>query len=263
MFATLSRLHVCDLFSVYELFLHYCTKWTDTPNAASLAFRNLVMLSEEPSPDSKTLMNKVVFSMWSVNSLQWRKNLKRLQDDFTHRRRTALMHPCMSTYLPLIYLRQVIVGMRDYANKITHDRFLNSSDEPIKREDPSVKSSGLPDLLVQITQDLDKLDKELHEEIHLIIGAVTVQDSDSTKQQAERATLLTLLAAIYLPLTLVTGIFGMNIKGIDEEGRLGWRACCVALAVVGVCTAGFVVAYRRWRKRRRARREKLSGFKYA
>jgi Mg2+ and Co2+ transporter CorA len=36
------------------------------------------------------------------------------------------------------------------------------------------------------------------------------------KEQAQRATLLTILAVIYLPLTLVTGIFGMNIRQIDS-----------------------------------------------
>jgi hypothetical protein len=35
------------------------------------------------------------------------------------------------------------------------------------------------------------------------------------KRQSRRATVLTLLAAFYLPLTLVTGIFGMNIKEFD------------------------------------------------
>jgi Mg2+ and Co2+ transporter CorA len=36
------------------------------------------------------------------------------------------------------------------------------------------------------------------------------------KRQSRRATVLTLLAAFYLPLSLVTGIFGMNIKEFDD-----------------------------------------------
>jgi Mg2+ and Co2+ transporter CorA len=41
-------------------------------------------------------------------------------------------------------------------------------------------------------------------------------------KQAEIATMLTLLAAVYLPLQLVTGIFGMNIAEIND-GVPAWR----------------------------------------
>jgi Mg2+ and Co2+ transporter CorA len=109
--------------------------------------------------------------------------------------------------------------------------------------------------IAQVAQEIEKLDTELNAEIHLIIGAVTVQDSDTNKEQTERATLLTLLAAVYLPLTLVTGIFGMNIREIDQS-KTSWRVPGEALAVVAACTIVFVVAYRLWRDWRRRRREK-------
>jgi len=68
-------------------------------------------------------------------------------------------------------------------------------------------------------------------------------------KQAERATMLTLLAAVYLPLQLVTGIFGMNIAEIND-GVPAWRACVVALAVAGVLTVGVFAGAWWWRKRR-------------
>lgn len=72
------------------------------------------------------------------------------------------------------------------------------------------------------------------------------------KNQAERATLLTFLAALYLPLTLVTGISGMNIKQIDSATTDVW-ACLVGLVViVGITAAGYFV-FRVWRHRHRAR----------
>lgn len=64
---------------------------------------------------------------------------------------------------------------------------------------------------------LQALQRELNDKIHLVIGAVTVQDSDASKRQAERATLLTLVAAVHLPLNLVSSIFGMNIREIDGD----------------------------------------------
>jgi zinc transporter len=69
------------------------------------------------------------------------------------------------------------------------------------------------------------------------------------KQQAQRATLLTILAVIYLPLTLVTGIFGMNLK---ESAPRFW-ACIVGLLVIGGGTAASFFGYRYWRRGHDAR----------
>jgi Mg2+ and Co2+ transporter CorA len=52
------------------------------------------------------------------------------------------------------------------------------------------------------------------------------------KKQAQRAYLLTILAVIYLPLTLVTGIFGMNLKEINDGVPRFW-ACILGLVFVG------------------------------
>lgn len=67
------------------------------------------------------------------------------------------------------------------------------------------------------------------------------------KQQAERASLLTVLAVIYLPLTLVTGIFGMNVKQINDATPELW-ACAIGLVVVSGVTAVGFFGYRYWRK---------------
>jgi Mg2+ and Co2+ transporter CorA len=68
------------------------------------------------------------------------------------------------------------------------------------------------------------------------------------KKQAQRATLLTVLAVIYLPLTLVTGIFGMNIKPIDSATTELW-VCFIGLATIVSITAAGFFGYRYWRRR--------------
>jgi len=65
------------------------------------------------------------------------------------------------------------------------------------------------------------------------------------KNQAQRATLLTILAAIYLPLTLVTGIFGMNIFEISEHAPRFW-ACILGVVVIGGATAVGSFGYWYW-----------------
>jgi Mg2+ and Co2+ transporter CorA len=75
------------------------------------------------------------------------------------------------------------------------------------------------------------------------------------KTQARRATLLTILAMIYLPLTLVTGIFGMNIKEINDGTPPFW-VCILGLLVAGGGTAASFFGYGHWRRGRDARETK-------
>lgn len=67
------------------------------------------------------------------------------------------------------------------------------------------------------------------------------------KRQAKRASLLTVLAVIYLPLTLVTGIFGMNVRQINDATPELWASGIVLVVVSGVTAAGFF-GYWYWRK---------------
>jgi hypothetical protein len=242
-------------FSVFECFrsilnIHWDPRiFSDELETNTL--RVLTLFGNGPN-DAKLLL-AMRFSMWILVANQCRENLKYLKDTFKRRRFVALERPGMSTYLPLIDLRQQIVGMRDYlppaqAANDSLGKLVESFELPLR-------PSNLSEILAQTSDDLKKLDKELNDEIHLIIGAVTVQDSDANKTQTERATLLTILAAVYLPLTLVTGIFGMNIKDISD-GSPTWRHCGEVLAVTAACTIVFVLAYRQWRVWRRAQQEK-------
>lgn len=245
-------------FAVFECFrnLLWCSRQPSNGlQVETLACRELTLSGDKQSSNDLDALNKVVFSTWILAASQWRANLEYLKNTFRQRRFDALARPGMHTYLPLIQLRQLIVGMRDHLPRAQQDSRLLDNDmeanEPLRL---SLPPSGLSKKLAQIAEEIDKLDKELNDEIHLIIGAVTVQDSDANKQQTERATLLTLLAAVYLPLTLVTGIFGMNIREIDQS-KTGWQASGEVLAIVAACTVVFVVAYRFWRRWRRERQE--------
>jgi hypothetical protein len=256
---SLERLELGHPFAVFECFqsllcpLDHASRDRETKKLTS---RELTLSGDGPFPHDKDALEMVISSTWILAAYQWQANVDYLQDMFRQLRFDALTLPGMRTYLPLIPLRQLIVGMRDslpraqqesrtQENRMWAGQLLRLSLQP----------SNLSEILCKVAGEIETLDKELNDEIHLIIGAVTVQDSDANKQQSERATLLTLLAAVYLPLTLVTGIFGMNIKDINE-GNPSWRACGEVLGVVAACTIVFVVVYRRWRRWRRGRQER-------
>ena len=244
-------------FSVYGCFKKLLDRWSNDDDEEIIALKNFLLFSEEPCANGATLQAMIRYSTWALCAQQWRLNIHYFRRQFGFRRFCALARPGMNTYLPMIRLRRLIVGMRDQfpdarADSVQLERYFEKS---IRAVYPSLLPPTLGQTLTEVFGDLNKLDKELNDEIHLIIGAVTVQDSDANKVQTERATLLTLLAAVYLPLTLVTGIFGMNIKDIND-GNPSWRACGEVLAVVAVCTIVFVVAYRGWRGWRKGRRNK-------
>ncbi|KAM0706191.1 hypothetical protein Q7P35_006740 [Cladosporium inversicolor] len=165
----------------------------------------------------------------------------------------------MVTYLPLVDLRRPILGMLDTISATIQDiPAFETAYRRVYPIDSTKPTAGDSPPWSRVLKDantaLQALQRELNDEIHLVIGAVTVQDSDASKRQAERATLLTLVAAVYLPLTLVTSIFGMDIREIDGD-LLTYRACLKALGVVLGCTIVFALVYREWRRWRRRREE--------
>jgi Mg2+ and Co2+ transporter CorA len=84
------------------------------------------------------------------------------------------------------------------------------------------------------------------------------EDSQIMKQQAARTTLLATLAVIYLPLQLITGIFGMNIKETTGDGIPRWWACLAALGAGSALTFLIYLAVKwwQWRDAQRKAREK-------
>lgn len=179
---------------------------------------------------------------WSV---AWAQNVAVLRQKLEGQRYAALVLPSGASYRPLITLRRAvartrssIVSVRDNVRPQMEEAFQKLHGDP---------EWTLREMYEPLLTEIDDVNKELNEDIQLIIGAVTIQDSDAMKMQAERATLLTSLAAIYLPLTLVTGIFGMNIKEIND-GIPSFKACIGALAVAAVATAVFVISYSRWKR---------------
>jgi Mg2+ and Co2+ transporter CorA len=124
---------------------------------------------------------------------------------------------------------------------------MEDSREPQRSEDFVVVHKRSLQLL---QQRLDAIKEDLNEEIQVAIGAVQVDDAQIMKEQTKetirqtRVTVaLAVLAAIYLPLTLVTGIFGMNIAEISDENTVphAWSVIVAWVAVVALTVGGFLI----------------------
>lgn len=120
----------------------------------------------------------------------------------------------------------------------------NVSTTVIFRDAQSMDIRHLPDSLEKMEQRVAILTRAVNQEIQVVIGSVQVEDAKTMKRQTEWMVVLALLAAIYLPMTLVTGIFGMNISEINADQSLPDRWSAVrAWGVVFGATIGCILLY--------------------
>jgi hypothetical protein len=102
-----------------------------------------------------------------------------------------------------------------------------------------------PDHWYRLIEQANKLEAFLMETFQLFMSSVSVQDSHMSieqsrlgMKQARRGSQLTYLAFIYVPLSFVTGIFGMNVQQINGSGLNVW-VCSVVLVPL-ICLTGLV-----------------------
>lgn len=103
------------------------------------------------------------------------------------------------------------------------------------------------DELKDVLGQIQGLKQEIGDTFQLLIGAIAIKDSEIQKKlaresrvQARRSTALTALAAIYLPLSLTTGVFGMNTLEIEKGVPKYWAVLAMGIGLL-VVTMPFLV----------------------
>jgi Mg2+ and Co2+ transporter CorA len=132
----------------------------------------------------------------------------------------------------LAYLRAEVGHMIRFTPPALVRYYNEGSDENQSyrpREDP-VNSSQ------RIADDAAVLEQFLTDSLNLLIASIALRDS-------QRADMLTWLAAVYVPLSFVTGIFGMNLRELNDSSLPVW-VCLEVLGVVLLVTAAMVVMYK-------------------
>ena len=125
---------------------------------------------------------------------------------------------------------------------------VNAELEAIKDGIPAAKYIGYPDAVLQdVLDDAASLQRFLMDTFHLLMSSIGILEAEASKKQVRRRQMLTQLAFIYIPLSFVTGIFGINVREINGSPLSIWTSV-VALIVTSACTAAVFVAYRRWER---------------
>jgi hypothetical protein len=104
----------------------------------------------------------------------------------------------------------------------------------------------------RIADDAKALEKFLTSSLELLMMSIALgdsqraeRDSQRAERDSKRADMLTWLAAVYVPLSFVTGIFGMNLRELNGSSLPFW-ICLEVLGVVLLATTAMVVIFMAW-----------------
>lgn len=170
----------------------------------------------------------------------WTRNMRHLTNEVKdisfanvekpHRDALMAMHELRED---LDYAKGELAKAVRYAPPTLADYFERSASSEWYQRD------GLPLVfLKEMENDAAALDEFLTNSLNLLLASIALRDS-------QRADMLTWLAAVYVPLSFVTGIFGMNLRELNDSALPVW-ICLEVLGVVLLVTAALVIAYKLW-----------------
>jgi magnesium transporter len=130
----------------------------------------------------------------------------------------------------LLFLHRAVWPLREVVNSL------------IRRESPFIKDStivylrDLYDHTIQVVETLETLRD-------MVSGMLDIYLSSVSNRMNGIMKVLTIIATIFMPLTFIVGLYGMNFKHMPEL-ELTWGYPAVLLMMVAV-TAGMVVFFRK------------------
>lgn len=133
--------------------------------------------------------------------------LDKIEQSVSHKSTMELFHEIFGVKKEIIHLRTVIGPMRDTINKLIRD------DIPLITPQVRMYFRDTFEQMFRISMMLDTYKD-------LATSAQELQVSLMTNKNNEIMKTLTIITTIILPMTLVTGIYGMNFKNMPE---LDWK----------------------------------------
>ena len=185
-------------------------------------------------------------STWETNFRLLESEIKRIGFDEIRKPTTSINDKLHDRRQDLDSLRGQVLMARKWMPHAVKDS-LNAIQVGAR---PEHKYIGFPDhTLTDIMIRSESLERFLMDSFKLLISSTSVMEAEVAFQQGVHTQRLTILAFLYVPLSFVTGVFGMNIKEINDSPLSVWVPIA-ALGVTLVVTAAFFTVYIEWEKRR-------------
>jgi hypothetical protein len=184
--------------------------------------------------------------LYVLADFAWAHNYSYLDDKIKRISFQNIRTPTMGTVTLMHALREDLDFVRAEAEQTLHHAPSTLTDYYEKLTKDNLSQLGMNETpleaLRRTADDANVLDGFLTNSLNLLIASIALRDS-------RRAEMLTWLAAVYVPLSFVTGIFGMNLRELNESALPVW-ICLEVLGVVLLVTLVLVVGYKWWEKYR-------------
>ena len=151
------------------------------------------------------------------------ERIERLQDDVIEDPEKESLEIIQSLKKEVLFLRKSIWPLREIVNTIIR------SESDLIQEESILFFRDVQDHSVQV---LDTI--ETYRE--LLSGTLDIYMSNVSNQMNEVMKMLTIMATIFIPMTFIVGLYGMNFKYMPElDWRWGYFFVWVLIAVIGIC----------------------------
>lgn len=192
----------------------------------------------------ETFLYLVVSSTWDTQFRSLDQDIKHTGFKEIRKPNTAINNKLHDRRQDLVNLQEQVKLAKDWMPQSVGDQLV--AIRAAARKEPTY--IGLPNQRLQsILERSMSLERFLMDSFKLLISSTSVLEAELATQQGIRAQRLTSLAFVYVPLSFVTGIFGMNVKEINGSPLSVW-VVVVAIGVTVVLTAAILVVYARWEK---------------
>lgn len=141
------------------------------------------------------------------------------------------------------HIKEVLLENQDIIRNGGHSKWPKASTEETRLRKHQLQSQLVADHKYLLSR-CDHLLVECESTTIALLGFAQLMASERSISQAKEVQRLTAMAAVFIPVTFATGIFGMNIKEFEPAPRW-WYPFTVALVLVFFTTTW--LSYRAWK----------------
>jgi magnesium transporter len=201
-------------------------------HVADLCSRNALILGEGPV----ALLHRIVDTMvdnYRPEVEQLRSRLDRLEKAVFNRPDTVLARRILDFKRDIASLRRVVLPQRDVVGRLARREF------PMISESLSYRFRDIHDQFIRLADDAVAFQDRVTSLLEANLATVSNQLNGIMK-------MLTLISTVFLPLSVVTGLYGMNVALPQLPGGEGAQFWWV-LAVLGSIAGVMIWVFRRHR----------------
>lgn len=153
-----------------------------------------------------------------------------LEDELIDRPQPSTLAQIHHYKREMLMLRKAVWPLREVLGRLSRD------ESPLINADTRVFLRDVYDHTIHVMDTVDTLRE-------LLVGMLDLYLSSVSNRMNEVMKVLTIIATLFMPLTFVAGVYGMNFEFMPE---LGWRwGYPVVMAAMLAISAGLLVAFRR------------------